>query len=86
MTIVAGMILLCAVKIGAPGMYGSFLKDTPTKVLYVFEDKKNVLVEYDFSKAPGIRYIGDRHDEKPTEKVGIVDLFTKTYMDCKESK
>lgn len=84
MSIVAGMLLLCAVRIHEPGVYGGFLKDVPTKVLYV--NGKKALVEYDFNKAPGIYYIGDRHEEKPTELVDIVDLTSSTYMRCKEAK
>ena len=86
--IIAGMILLCSVRISEPGRYGSFIKDVETKVIYVNEKsgKKRLLLEFDFHKTPGIKYLGDYHDEKPTEMVALEDVVSPEYMNCKEKK
>lgn len=86
MVIVVGMLLTCMVRIGAPGEYGSFLKNVPTKVIFVITEKNEALVEYDFKKCPGIKYLGDYHNDPPREIVGIADLLSVNYMNCKERK
>ncbi len=80
MLMIAGTLLVCWVKISDPGTYGSFVKDVPTKVLHIDQESGDVLVEYDFNKAPGIDYIGD----KPIKAlVNQKDLESTTYGRCK---
>lgn len=80
MLMLAGTLLVCWVKISDPGTYGSFVKDVPTKVVYVDQTSGDVLVEYDFNKAPGIDYIGDTPIKALVKQV---DLESKTYGRCR---
>jgi len=80
MLFLVGTLLLCSVKISDPGKYGSFVKNVPTKVLYVDQKKGDILVEYDFAKAPGIDVI----DKTPVrELTTTADLESKTYGNCR---
>lgn len=80
MLFIAGTLLLCSVKISDPGTYGSFVKDVPTKILYVTKDGAEALVEYDFAKAPGIDVI----NKAPVRAlVSTADLESKTYGKCR---
>lgn len=82
MNIVAGMMLVCWVKVHGIASYNFFVKDVPTKILYVTDDKQAV-VQYDFTKAPGIAYYGP---DKVTDTEAIENLVAPTYMRCKEQK
>ncbi len=83
--ITVGMILSCFVKISSPGVYGSFVKNVPTSILFINKqgDKTIALVEYDFSRATGIFYLGD---DKLLDLIDIDDLKSETYGRCKLAK
>ena len=82
MTIIAGMILLCSVKIGSPGTYGAFVKNVPTTVKYLTEDKQ-ALVQFDFRGVEALRVL----DEGPWYELhDVANLTSETYMNCKEKK
>lgn len=81
MKIIVGMLLSCFVKIGEPGPNGSFIKDVPTLVIAIKDNK--AFVEYNFSKAPGIDYLDD---SKVLSTISINDLISPNYGRCKEIK
>jgi hypothetical protein len=83
LTLVAGMVLSCMVRIDVPGADITKLKNVPTKVIYVFDDGKKALLEYNFKSMKTIEYVG-RGSDKNVLDVEDTENITGRYMDCKE--
>lgn len=81
MTIVVGMLLYCQVKLMGIGTYGFFLKDVPTKVLYI-KSATEVLVEFDYPSMKSIRTIENVVTDELVNPRDLVD----GYMQCRIKK
>lgn len=83
LTLVAGMILSCAVRIDVPGADITKLNNVPTKVIHVFDNGKKALLQYDFKSMKSIQYMGRGSNDLPLDVENTEDI-TGSYMNCKE--
>ena len=79
MTITAGMLLLCSLKMVNP--IEGFLKDVETKVWYI-NPSKDAFVEYNLK--PHKMFNTTSVMEKHYDVVSVSDLESKRYMNCRE--
>lgn len=78
MEILAGMILMCMMKVDV-GDYGMFIRDVETKVHFI-HPKGDAFVEYNLKKHKSLKFLG----EKPLyDIVKVEDLESKDYMACR---
>ena len=79
MNIIAGMVLLCSMRIHEPN---GFLKDVETKVWFI-KPNGDAFVEYNLSKH---KMFKDLSIERNYDMLNVESLKDKKYGNCREIK